>query len=200
MTTRPKARKSTRGRSPATVRSGRRNGPRASARPTATPQPASGVNPRQTNRLHARSGRVATRPRAVPVPGKPIGKRDLQEFRRLLEEERERLADELEALAEHTPELEHQVGIDVGGSYDEDFADVAGETFEREKGLAIESSVQALLTQVEEGLARLDEGTYGICENCGRPIHPARLRAIPYAKLCIECKANEERANGVGRP
>jgi RNA polymerase-binding protein DksA len=136
----------------------------------------------------------------VPVPGKPIGKRDLQEFRRLLEEERERLADELEALAEHTPELEHQVGIDVGGSYDEDFADVAGETFEREKGLAIESSVQALLTQVEEGLARLDEGTYGICENCGRPIHPARLRAIPYAKLCIECKANEERANGVGRP
>src|SRR3972149_2916674 len=76
----------------------------------------------------------------------------------------------------------------------------ASARFERETGLAIESSVQAMLTQVEEALARMDDGTYGICENCGRPIHPARLRAIPYAKLCIDCKAKEERANGIARP
>lgn len=130
---------------------------------------------------------------------KPLGKRDQKEFRKLLEQERDRLTEELEALEEHTPELEHQVGMDLGGSYDEDFADVAGDTFEREKGFAIGASVRALLTQVEEALARLDEGTYGICENCGRAIHPARLKAIPYAKLCIDCKSREERANGLGR-
>src|SRR3970040_441431 len=64
-----------------------------------------------------------------------------------------RLTEELEAIEEHQPELEHQVGMDLAGSYDEDFADVAGDTFEREKGLAIESSVQALLTQVGGALA-----------------------------------------------
>src|SRR3989304_1503308 len=143
-------------------------------------------------------GRVPPPPRTEAV--KPLGKRDLKELRRLLEEERRRLTEELEAIEEHQPELEHQVGMDLAGSYDEDFADVAGDTFEREKGLAIESSVQAMLTQVEEALARMDDGTYGICENCGRPIHPARRRAIPYAKLCIDCKAKEERANGIARP
>ncbi|MGH2628546.1 MAG: TraR/DksA family transcriptional regulator [Anaerolineales bacterium] len=138
------------------------------------------------------------RPRRARA-GKPLGRRDQKEFRRLLEEERDRLTEELEALEEHTPEVERQAGVDLGGSYDEDFADVAGDTFEREKGFAIGASVRGLLTQVEEALARIDEGTYGTCENCGRAIHPARLKAIPYAKLCIECKAREERANGLGR-
>lgn len=158
--------------------------------------------PRSVARLNmgvapSRGTRVAPRPR---VAAKPIGKRDLKELRRLLEDERRRLNDELEAMEEHQPELEHQAGMDLAGSYDEDFADVAGDTFEREKGFAIESSVQALLAQVEEALARMDEGRYGICESCGRAIHVARLRAIPYAKLCIDCKAREERANGISRP
>lgn len=144
--------------------------------------------------------KVVLQPRSKRVTAaKPLGKRDQKEFRRLLEQERDRLTEELEALQEHTPELEHQVGMDLGGSSDEDFADVAGDTFEREKGFAIGASIQALLTQVEEALARLDEGTYGICESCGRAIHPARLKAIPYAKLCIDCKSREERATGLGR-
>lgn len=195
MASRLKARKASRGRSATTVRSGRRDAPRGSPRASGVYR-AVRVSPRQSAAPHAGTGRVVTRVRTAV---KPVGKRDLKEFRRLLEEERKRLVEELEALEEHTPELEHQVGMDPAGSYDENFADVAGDTFEREKGLAIESSVQALLTQVEEALVRVDEGTYGTCEDCGRPIHQARLRAIPYAKLCIECKAKEERADGFGR-
>ena len=193
MASRLKARKPGRGR--ATTARSRRNDPRGGARTSVAARPSSRMNPRAAS---PRSGRVATRPRTEAV--RPLGKRDLKELRRLLEAERRRLTEELEAMQEHQPELEHQVGLDLTGSYDEDFADVAGDTFEREKGLATESSVQAMLTQVEEALARMDDGTYGICENCGRPIHPARLRAIPYAKLCIDCKAKEERANGITRP
>ncbi|MGH7377918.1 MAG: hypothetical protein ACREKK_10915, partial [Candidatus Methylomirabilales bacterium] len=92
------------------------------------------------------------RPRRARA-GKPLGRRDQKEFRRLLEEERDRLTEELEALEEHTPEVERQAGVDLGGSYDEDFADVAGDTFEREKGFAIGASVRGLLTQVAEALA-----------------------------------------------
>ena len=124
---------------------------------------------------------------------KPLGKRELAEFRRILEAERDRLTEELEAIEEHLPEVE-QVSIEAGGGYDEDLADVASDTFEREKGFAIENSVQELLNQVEEALGRMDDGSYGLCEVCGQPIHPDRLRALPYARLCINCKAREEQA------
>src|SRR3990172_8925395 len=167
MVSRLKARKPARGK--ATAARSRRNDPRGGTRASVATRLSSRMNPRAAS---SRSGRVATRPRSEAI--KPLGKRDLKELRRLLEEERRRLTEELEAIEEHQPELEHQVGMDLAGSYDEDFADVAGDTFEREKGLAIESTVQAMLTQVEEALARMDDGTYGICENCGRPIHPAR--------------------------
>jgi RNA polymerase-binding protein DksA len=122
-----------------------------------------------------------------------LSKRELDEFRRLLEAERDRLAEELEAIEEHQPEVEN-VALDASGGYDEDLADVASDTFEREKGIAIENSVQDLLHQVEEALARIEEGTFGTCEVCGQPIHPERLRALPYARLCINCKAREEQA------
>lgn len=137
----------------------------------------------------------AERPVRGVVRAKSLSKKEIGEFRRLLEEERVRLLEELEAMEEHTPEVEDQVGMDVGGGYDEDLADVASSTFEREKGLALESSVQQLLTQVEEALARIDEGTYGICVRCGNPIDSARLKVLPYATLCIRCKEEEERTN-----
>lgn len=130
---------------------------------------------------------------AKVVKARTLGKREIAEFRRLLEEERTRLLEELEVMEEHTPEVEEQVGMDIGGGYDEDLADVASSTFEREKGLALESSVQQMLTQVEEALARLEEGTYGICQRCGDPIDYARLRVLPYATLCIRCKELEEK-------
>ncbi|MDR7543291.1 MAG: TraR/DksA C4-type zinc finger protein [Armatimonadota bacterium] len=111
----------------------------------------------------------------------------------MLEAERDRLTEELEAIEEHLPEVE-QVSVDASGGYDEDLADVASDTFEREKGIAIENSVHELLQQVEEALGRIEDGTFGTCEICGQPIHLERLRALPYARLCIHCKAREEQA------
>lgn len=131
------------------------------------------------------------------VKARALSRKELAEFRKLLEDERTRLLEELEAMEEHTPEVEDQVGMDIGGGYDEDLADVASSTFEREKGLALESSVQQMLAQVEEALGRMEEGTYGICQRCGDPIDVARLRVLPFATLCIRCKELEEKTNGV---
>lgn len=147
----------------------------------------------------ARAKAVQPARSAAPRGGlkaKLLSRKELGEFRRLLEDERTRLLEELEAMEEHTPEVEDQVGMDIGGGYDEDLADVASSTFEREKGLALESSVQQMLAQVEEALARVDEGTYGICQRCGDPIDVARLRVLPFATLCIRCKELEEKSNG----
>lgn len=169
---------------------------------------------RRTTRPNASRGRkAAPRPSAkaraaAPAadrtaprgkPPRPLTKKELAELRKLLEDEKRRLMEELEAMEEHTPEVEDQVGMDIGGGYDEDLADVASNTFEREKGLALESSVQQMLAQVEEALVRMEEGTYGICQRCGNPIDVARLRVLPYATLDIRCKELEEKANGVVR-
>lgn len=158
---------------------------------------ARGALRRATLQARAKPAKAKARPNRTGAKAKPLSKRDLVEFRKLLEDERTRLLDELEAMEEHAPEVEDQVGMDIGGGYDEDLADVASSTFEREKGLALESSVQQMLAQVEDALTRIDEGTYGICQRCGDPIDIARLRVLPFATLCIRCKELEEKANGL---
>ena len=136
-------------------------------------------------------GRPGTRSRrASPVR--------IDEFMRLLTEERKRLRDELSEMEEHQVKNEEKPIADVAG-YDDDLVDVATETFEREKELALESSVQGMLEMVEGALQKIREGTYGICEGCGNPIDGNRLRAIPYARLCIRCKEKEERTRIVAR-
>ncbi len=73
-------------------------------------------------------------------------------------------------------------------------ADDATLAFEQAKGLAMRQNTERLLSQVERALARFDDGTYGLCANCGRPIDLARLEALPYAMLCLECQSKQERA------
>jgi DnaK suppressor protein len=122
----------------------------------------------------------------------------MDEFMRLLTDERKRLRDELSEMEEHQVKNEEKPVADVAG-YDDDLVDVATETFEREKELALESTVQGMLEMVEGALQKIREGTYGICEGCGDPIDGNRLRAIPYARLCIRCKEKEERTRIVAR-
>ena len=78
-------------------------------------------------------------------------------------------------------------------SYDQHQADMGTETFEREKDLSILEQVEAELADVEHALRRLDEGTYGTCEVCGKPIPDERLEAMPATRLCVEHQAEAER-------
>lgn len=121
----------------------------------------------------------------------------LDEFARLLLEERKRLRDELSEMEEHQLKTEEKPVADAAN--DDDLVDVATESFEREKELALESGVQGMLQMVEEALQKVQKGTYGVCESCGKPIDGNRLRAIPYARLCIKCKEREERRRAVLR-
>lgn len=134
-------------------------------------------------------------PYARPAPG-GAGRYEL--YTRLLLEERQRLRQELSQMEEHQVRTEEKPVADVSG-YEDDLVDVATETFEREKGLALESSVQGMLRMVEEALHKIRQGTYGVCEGCGQSIDAKRLRAIPYARLCIRCKEREERLRSAAR-
>ena len=73
---------------------------------------------------------------------------------------------------------------DVG--LDDESADAGTATFEREKDLSIENNIRDLLRKIDGALKRMDQGTYGLCVRCGRPIEKPRLKALPYAELCIK--------------
>jgi len=77
---------------------------------------------------------------------------------------------------------------------DEDFADAGTATFDRERDLSIRNNISDLIDQITRAIRRIDDGTYGTCERCGRPIDAARLKALPHALLCMDCKRREERA------
>lgn len=72
--------------------------------------------------------------------------------------------------------------------YGNHMADDATEAYEQAKELALRQNAERLLGQVNDALERLEEGTYGRCEQCGEEIDPARLKALPYATLCLRCQ------------
>jgi len=71
-------------------------------------------------------------------------------------------------------------------------ADLASDNYEQEFMLELIQNEDVGLREVEEALRRLEAGTYGICEGCSKPIRKARLKALPYAKMCIECQRKQE--------
>ena len=101
---------------------------------------------------------------------------------------RARLEDELKTVERQLSEL----GVDVDGGLhvdtDEGFADSAHATSERSQMLAEVERVRTHHRDVLAALSKLDDGTYGTCENCGQEIPYERLEAIPSARLCVNCK------------
>jgi DnaK suppressor protein len=134
----------------------------------------------------ARSGAAAL---PVRTGEKPWTETELVKVRKELEAEVAGLrADIARAESQIAERLSDAVG-DAG----DDQADAGAKTFEREHELAMTQNARDLLAQNEQALARIDAGTYGVCESCGQPIGKARLQAFPRATLCVSCKQREER-------
>ena len=112
---------------------------------------------------------------------------DTDEFRTLLEQERERLArSDRRMQAENSVNLEDELGEVGGRGVDNHLGDMASATFDRELEEGLEEGVEDTLRAIDAALARIDDGTYGTCEICGKPIGEERLRAIPWAARCID--------------
>ncbi|MCI0633741.1 MAG: TraR/DksA C4-type zinc finger protein [Actinobacteria bacterium] len=112
-------------------------------------------------------------------------KKELDELRQRLVDERAELQEQLTTI-EETSFAASQSDLSGEVSFDEENADAGTFTFERERDLSIENNVRDLLGKIDRALARMDEGVYGICSRCGKPIEKARLRALPYVDLCIK--------------
>ncbi len=123
----------------------------------------------------------------------PFTKKDLTDLRKRLEQERTELRRQFDDIEESTfGNAQSEISGEV--SFDEEYADSGTFTFERERDLSLTNNIRDLMEKVDRALAKLDEGTYGLCERCGRPIEKARIKALPYATLCLKDKQAEERA------
>jgi len=118
---------------------------------------------------------------------------DLKYFKNVLKEERERLQNQINQIRKERPSIGRQGSQGEPLSYDDDSGDTASDVSEAEKLSSLEKSVYELLSKVEAALLKIRKKTYGICESCGKPIDKARLEVIPYATLCVKCKAKEEK-------
>ena len=109
---------------------------------------------------------------------------------RLLEE-RERV---LKEIAELDADLSKSLEDTSGESpYDQHMAETAAATLDREIDLTLQENARATLAKIDRALHKLEDGTYGQCDKCGKPIGEGRLEIAPYATLCVDCKRLEER-------
>ena len=115
-----------------------------------------------------------------------LAKSTVDKYRARLEEERERLQ---ELVQEYEQELEEARLSESSSdrSPDPGNAEASSTKLEYAKELSLEQNTLDLLSKVEWALAKIGEGTYGICDSCGKSIPLARLDALPYATLCVDC-------------
>jgi RNA polymerase-binding protein DksA len=130
--------------------------------------------------------------KAAKPPAPPVSewsKAELAEIRKELNAELTEMGEAYDRSLRDLNDLQ-QSSTDGAG---DDQADAGSKTFEREQEQSIAANRLDLLTQIQRAVERIDAGTYGFCESCGKPIPKARLRAFPSATLDVACKQREER-------
>jgi RNA polymerase-binding protein DksA len=165
--------------------------PRATSPRGTAKRAATAARPKRSARPAARERPEEVAARAATLPVREGEDRwtgtELAEVRATLTARIAELEAEIAASASQIAEGD---GADGAG---DDQADTGAKTYEREHELSLTYNSRDLLVQTERAVQRIDAGTYGICESCGRPVGKARLQAFPRATLCVSCKQREER-------
>ena len=116
-----------------------------------------------------------------------------ERFRTTLLDERMRIEGAIEYLHRETPGSLEDETEEMLGNSDNHLGDAAAGTLDREIDYTLEGHSGQVLRQIDAALARINEGTFGTCSRCGKPIAEERLEARPWASLCIDCQRDAER-------
>jgi len=127
----------------------------------------------------------------MPVKS-PYTAKELKTLKDDLQAHRQDVEKQLAEISENTFAGD-QTDMTGEAGFDEEYADAGTATYEREKDLSLVINLRDLLEKIEKAVTKIDEGTYGLCDRCGKPIEKARLKALPYATLCLKDKQAEER-------
>jgi len=124
---------------------------------------------------------------------KAISKTVAKQFREALLARRETLVGSLNHLED---EALKKTKSDAATMDISNFADLGSDNYEQELDLDLMENEKATVREIDEALKRLDEGTFGVCGICGKLIPKNRLKAKPYARLCVKCKEKQEQSEG----
>lgn len=124
---------------------------------------------------------------------KKFTKLELAGFKKLILKRKDEVLDEIKHLSEDTlKKSQKDASGDISG-YTYHMADVATDTYDREFSLGLASNERELLYDLDEALKKVDEGTFGICEECKFLITRTRLKAVPSTRFCVKCQERHEK-------
>jgi len=127
----------------------------------------------------------------VPPPKGGLSRRELAEFKAILNRRRRVLMGDVKGLEGEAMKK----GSDAAGDLSTlpmHLADLGTDSFEQDVSLGLMENESDEIHEIEEALERIREGIFGLCEGCRKKIPKERLRAIPYTRLCVNCKKREE--------
>ena len=128
-----------------------------------------------------------------------LNKQQLKQFKEMLLRQRASVAGEIKSIAKEAAKNPRESSGDLS-AYTVHMADMSSDTYERELAMNIASSEQEVLYQIDDALKRLDEGTYGLCQTCEKPIAMNRLKAVPHTSMCIDCQRVQEQKTKRSKP
>ncbi len=124
---------------------------------------------------------------------KKLTKKELQEFKKIVLKKKEEVLDDFKHISDDTlRKSQKEASGDISG-YTYHMADVATDNYDREFSLGLASNERKSLYELDSALKRIEEGTFGICDDCKTPITKIRLKAVPSARLCIKCQEKREK-------
>lgn len=124
---------------------------------------------------------------------KKFDKKTLEHFKKLLISRKEEIDNEIKHISSETlKQSQKDASGDISG-YSYHMADVATDNYDREFSLGLASNESHILYDIDLALNKIKEGSFGLCEECEKPISKVRLNAVPYAKLCIKCQESREK-------
>jgi DnaK suppressor protein len=123
-------------------------------------------------------------------------KTKLKKIKVALEERRGVLLSDLQRLDQEMQWLGDDQGNERGGLGNH-LGDDGSSVMEQERISTVSADLHEVLQQVNAALERMDQGTYGVCQRCGKPINPERLEAFPYVTYCIDCQTFLERQHSL---
>ena len=119
-------------------------------------------------------------------------KKDAEPFKKSLLEKKQAILDQIQQIRTDSLSQSQRDAAGDLSAYTFHMADVASDSYDREFTLNLASSEQEVLYAIEEALHRIEDGTFGDCVECQKPISKARLKALPHARLCITCQGRQE--------
>lgn len=120
-------------------------------------------------------------------------KKDLKEFKQIVLKKKAEILDDFQHISNDTlRKSQKEASGDISG-YTYHMADVASDNYDREFSLGLASNERKFLNELDEALNRIEDGTFGICDDCKSQITKIRLKAVPSARLCIKCQQKKEK-------